>query len=67
MKRLLTAAIAVTAIATFVSPEARYLSQNRREMYVSAVQYNLVCTAQKRHRHRLSTFALPEWCPLPSR
>lgn len=61
MKRLLTAAIAVTAIATFVSPEARRLSNHRRDLYVAAVQQSMTCKTQERPRYRLSRSAL-SWC-----
>ncbi|MGF1537238.1 MAG: hypothetical protein ACFB4J_12255 [Elainellaceae cyanobacterium] len=61
MKRLLTAAIAVAAIATFVSPGERPLSNHRRDLYVAALQRSMVCRMQERPRYRISRSAL-DWC-----
>lgn len=44
MNRLLTAAIAVAAIAAFTSPQSRRLSHVRRALYASAVQQELFCS-----------------------
>ncbi|MGF1515199.1 MAG: hypothetical protein ACFB5Z_16085 [Elainellaceae cyanobacterium] len=66
MKRLLTAAIAVAAIAAFTSPEARRLSTRRREVHVAALQQSVACKVQEKSPYRLSR-AIPDWCAYRSR
>ena len=67
MNRLLTAAVAVAAIAAFTAPEGRRLSRVRRSLYASAVQQELICATQGTAIQRLSVWTGYSLCERQSR
>ncbi len=67
MKRLLTAAITVTAIAAFTSSESRHLStRGDDDVYVASRQHSVTCKMQEQ-ASTLSLRFVPEWCIYRSR